>query len=281
MQASAGSGTPGPAFSFQHNINEYRQLRTSPGAGMMRRLSNREDPMTTESFAAATPHGPLVHVAGDVHLVRGTFRMGPGLVISRTMTIIRRGADLTLVNALRLNAETERALLDMGRIAHVVALSDAHGLDDPYWVRTFGATYWHNAGARRTPPAPPMILGAQCPVADGKVFPIPNHGAPESALWLPDGQGTLVTCDVLQNHCDTEGASFFAKVMTPLLGFTGGVIVPRMWRKVHRTKDADVAQALSAVAPLAFENLVTAHGPAVIGGADRRVAAALARFASA
>ena len=90
------------------------------------------------------------------------------------------------------------------------------------------------------------------------------------------GGGTLVSCDALQNHADTEGSSFFARVMTPLMGFKGGVIVASMWRRFQKLQGAAVASTFAPVLERSFENLVTGHGPAVVGGADGLVRAAVA-----
>jgi len=229
----------------------------------------------TNGYAPPTPHGPITRICDGVHLVRGTFRMGPGLTISRTMTIVEASDGLVIVNSVRLDAPTEAQLLAMGRVAHVIKLSDAHGLDDPYYVKALGGVLWCLEGAAPHGLEADRVLGAQCPIPGGRVITIAGTRHPEAALWMPHGGGTLVTCDVVQHHVDTEGASFFARVMTPLLGFKGGVIVPRMWRSVHGLKGEPLARALAEVKGLAFANLVTGHGPAVIGGADAKVREAI------
>lgn len=74
----------------------------------------------TDGFAAPTPHGPITRLCDGVHLVRGTFRMGPGLMISRTMTIVETPEGLAIVNSVRLDAPTEAQLVAMGKVAHVI-----------------------------------------------------------------------------------------------------------------------------------------------------------------
>lgn len=233
--------------------------------------------MPTEGFAAPTPHGPITRLCEGVHLVRGTFRMGPGLTISRTMTIVQVPDGLTVVNSLRLDAATEAQLLAVGKVAHVVKLSDMHGLDDPYYVKVLGGALWCLEGAKPKGLTADRLLGNDCPVPGGRVIVIAGTKHPEAALWVPHGGGTLITCDAVQHHVDTEGASLFARVMTPILGFKGGVIVPKMWRSTHGLKGEPLAQALAEVSGLSYANLVTGHGPAVIGGADALVREAIAR----
>jgi hypothetical protein len=81
----------------------------------------------------------------------------------------------------------------------------------------------------------------------------------------------------VQNHVDGEHTSFLARVMTPLMGFKGGVIVAPMWRNIQKVKGAQVTAALAQVSALSFANLVTGHGPAVVGGADAIVRGAIER----
>lgn len=234
----------------------------------------------TSSFAKPTRHGALTAVTDGVHCVRGTFRMGPGILIPRTMTVVETTGGLVVINSIRLDADGEAALARLGKVAHVVTLSDMHGLDDPYYVATFGAAYWTIPGARPKRLAVDRTLGAEVPVPGARFVAVPNPAAPEGALWLPHGGGTLVTCDVVQNHVDSAHASVMAKLVSPLLGFKGGVIVPKMWRRHHQVADADVATVLAPLTALAFEHLVTAHGAPVVGRADVAVRAAVASFAA-
>ena len=91
---------------------------------------------------------------------------------------------------------------------------------------------------------------------------------------------TLITTDALQNHADQEHSSLLGRIMTPLMGFKGGVIVAKMWRKYQRVSGAQVSQALSHALERRFANLVTGHGPAVLGGAEELVRSAVASAAA-
>jgi hypothetical protein len=230
-----------------------------------------------DTFPPPRAHGPITPVTEGVYCVRGTFKLGPGLVISRTMTIVKVPEGLVIVTPVRLDAAGEAELLRLGKVLHVVTLSDAHGVDAPYYVKTFGAPFWTVPGARQKRLPVDRVLGPESPIPGAEVLALPPS-PPESVLWLPHGGGTLITCDVIQHHVDTEGASFLARLMTPIMGFKGGVIVPKMWRKIHRVAPADVATVLAEVGKRSFSNLVTGHGPPVVGGADQRVRAAIAAF---
>ena len=50
-------------------------------------------------FPKPLPHGTLTEVTSGVHCVRGEFRMGPGIRIGRTMTVIDSGEGLVVCNA--------------------------------------------------------------------------------------------------------------------------------------------------------------------------------------
>lgn len=228
------------------------------------------------SFPAALPHGPLTRVVDGVYAVRGTFRMGPGMTIGRTMTIVTAPDGLVVFNAVRLSAEGEQELAKLGVVKHLVKLSDSHGLDEPYYVDRFRPEVWVVRGSKSGKVKATRTLGPDAPIAGASVVEFPGtSGWAECAVWIPNAGGTLITCDVLQNHCDTEGASTFAKLVTPLLGFQGGVIVASMWRKQQKVSGAAVRDAVSGLLAKPFENLVTGHGPAVVGGASERVREAI------
>jgi hypothetical protein len=74
-----------------------------------------------------------------------------------------------------------------------------------------------------------------------------------------------------------EFTSAIGRFITPLMGFKGGVIVAPMWRKMQKLQGKQVEQALAGVSQLTFANLVTGHGPAVVGGADQIAKAAIER----
>jgi hypothetical protein len=231
-----------------------------------------------KDFPGALPHGPLTRVADGVHLVRGTYKMGPGVVINRTMTVLEGPDGLVILNPIRLDEAGESALAKLGAVKHLVKISDSHRLDDPYYVSRFAPTFWTLPGADIGSLTSSRTLGPDSPIPGATVVSYgKTAGWLEAAYLTPLGGGTLVTCDAVQNHVDTEGLSLMAKLVTPLLGFKGGVIVPKMWRKYHKVAGAAVRDTLAALEPLPFENLVAGHGPAVVGGASARVRDAIAK----
>jgi hypothetical protein len=227
------------------------------------------------TFPAATAHGPIEQLADDLWCVRGTFRGGPGFVISRTMAIVRAPGGLVVVNSIRLRDDA--ALDALGKVAHVVKLSDAHGRDDAYYVGRYKPAFWSLSGAKHDGIARDRTLGPESPVAGGSVVVIPGTKVPEAALLVPQGGGALITCDAIQNCVDYEGLSLLMRLLAPLMGFSGGVIVPSMWKRFQGVPPARVAEAFAGVRAAQFDTLVPGHGPAVRGGAKDKVDTAIAR----
>ena len=80
------------------------------------------------SFPKAMPHGPITRVVDGVHIVRGGFTMGPGVVISRTMTIVENPDGLVVLNPIRLSEAGHAELDRLGQVKHLVKLSDSHSV---------------------------------------------------------------------------------------------------------------------------------------------------------
>ena len=232
-------------------------------------------------FAEPLPHGSMTTVADDVYCVRGAFRMGPGVTIGRTMTVLQAGVGLVVLNAIRLSDAAHAELDARGPVADLVKLSDSHGVDEPFYVDRYGPTVWSLPGAALGDLRGERTLGPDGPVDGGVVVDFGKMGGwREGAYWVPAGGGTLVTCDAIQNCADADGASFLGRVLGSVLGFKGGVIVPPFWSRAQKLSGSAIDETLAGLAELSFENLVTGHGPAVVGGADAMVRAAIERASS-
>src|SRR5262245_30354002 len=96
---------------------------------------------TTYTFPPAWPHGALTEVFPDVFVVTGSMRFPLPLVpvfASRTMTILRDGGSLALVNTVRLDDPGLAALDALGKVEHVIRLAGFHGSDDPFYKDRYG-----------------------------------------------------------------------------------------------------------------------------------------------
>jgi hypothetical protein len=218
-----------------------------------------------------------MRVADRVFAVRGGYRMGPGITISRTMTVLDSGSGLVVLNAIRLSDAGQAELDALGTVKHLVKLSDSHAIDEPFYVDRYAPTVWSLPGAKLGGIPAGTTFGPGGPVEGGTVIDFPPAGGwREAAYFVPLGGGTLVTCDAIQNHADTEGASIGARIMMPLMGFKGGVIAPPMWRRVQKLSGPRLRETLAGLTTLGFANLVTGHGPPIVGGADELVRSAIA-----
>ena len=223
-------------------------------------------------FPKPLPHGAITEVTSGVYCVRGAFRMGPGIRVGRTMTVVDDGEGLAVFNAVRLDDASQAKLDELGEVKHLVKLSDSHGIDEPFYADRYKPAVWALPGADLSNLTPGETLSGEGPVKGGVVVDYgQTAGWRESAYWVPAGGGTLVTCDAIQNCEDTEFASFGGKLMTSVMGFKGGVVVPPMWRRFQKVSGPVLADTLSRLTELSFENLVTGHGPPVIGGADAQL----------
>jgi hypothetical protein len=235
--------------------------------------------MSRMTFPSALAHGPITPVVEGVFLVRGAYRMGPGMLISRTMTVVKNPDGLVVLNAIRLSEAGHAELDRMGVVKHLVKLSESHGIDEPFYVDRYKPDLWTMPGAKLDAGVvATKVLGPACPIDGGVVLDFPGSaGWKERALWIPNGGGTLISCDALQNHADREFTSAGGRLMSSLLGFKGGVIVAPMWRKMQKLRGAQLGAALAAIAQLNFANLITGHGPASVGSANQLVKAAIER----
>jgi hypothetical protein len=231
------------------------------------------------TFPPALDHGPITPVVDGVFLVRGAYRMGPGMIISRTMTIVTNPDGLVVLNAIRLSDAGQAELERLGKVKHIVKLSESHGLDEPFCADRYKPEVWAVPGAKLSAGVTATkVLGPACPIEGGVIVDFPGSaGWKERALWIPNAGGTLIACDALQNHADGEFTSTGGRLMSSMMGFKGGVIVAPMWRKMQKLKGAQLKHALAGISQLSFANLVTGHGPAVVGNASQLVKGAIER----
>ena len=235
-----------------------------------------------KTFPPALPHGSITSVTDDVYAVRGSFKMGPGVCIGRTMTIARTGGELVLFNPVRLSDEGEKELEALGRVAHLVKLSDSHSIDEPYYLDRFDAKLWAFPDAKLEGITADETLEGEGPIPGGQALLYSgNEGWCEGAYLIPGGGGTLVSCDALQNCADHEFSNFGGKMVAKMMGFKGGVIVPKMWRRFQKRSGDGVLETLGRLRSLEFEHLVTGHGPAAVGQASDLVRRAIDAAAAA
>lgn len=245
-----------------------------------------------KAYVAVPPHGSLERVSEDVYIVPGSYRMAPGLRVSLTMVVVRRGngndKELTIVNSMRVNADVEDEIKKLGDIKHVVRICSNHGASDEYYVDTYGATYHDlpdaatTEGATKGPSATSFLEDGKAPpsIPDAKLVFLKNLKMPDAVLYLPDDGGMLVAGDFVQNGDTSPHDSFvMRRVVGPLLGFnTGCLTTPPPFFKFYG-KGEDVYVNVPIVMEMEFDTIICAHGPIVKGGAKEKLREGFAKVA--
>lgn len=227
------------------------------------------------SFAPALSHGPLTEVFPGVFVVRGSMRMGPGVVIPRNMTVVKNGDGLVLINSVRLTDAGERSLDALGKVEHLVRLGSFHGIDDPYYVDRYKPEYWEPTGMapKNGLKADQELKAGQSPIADAQVMIFAAGKSVEAALILARAGGILVTCDSFQNWATTTGASPMGKIIAHVMGFGPSIIGP-MWLKAtgHGVR-ADFEKLLT----LEWKHALCGHGDPLLDRAQDGMRSAMSK----
>ncbi|MEZ4221660.1 MAG: hypothetical protein R3B13_12085 [Polyangiaceae bacterium] len=230
-------------------------------------------------FPKALPHGPLTEVFTDVFVVTGSFRPGALMQFPRNMVVLREGKELSVINSVRLDDETETKLNELGTVKHVVKIGAFHGMDDPYYRSRFSAKFWALPKTRFQGDlrADEDLSDTHKPFA-ARVFAFENVRRPEGALLVDRAGGVLVTCDSVQNWTDMEGCSFLARLVMRPAGFMGKAKFGPFWLKAQKRKDGrDIADDYRRLGALQFAHLIGGHGSVLKGEAKARYSESLER----
>lgn len=232
--------------------------------------------MTDES--PAWPHGEIVPFLDELYFVEGTNRTtheGVAIQTSRTMLVVRTGADLALVSTVRLDEDGLSALDALGRVRHVLRIGAFHGRDDAFYAARFGAkTFALRGTADEHGLSHDALLddGSALPTGDGTLLAIASSKMPEGVALLARAGGVLIACDSLQTWTGPD--AFFDAASGERMhaaGFFGRVTVGVGYRAACEPSPAD----LRRIASLSFSHLFSAHGPPLHEGAREAVAKAI------
>ncbi len=228
----------------------------------------------------AYPHDPVEEIAADVFMVRGSVRMNAFMRITRNMAIVRHQGELSLVNPIRLDDETERQLLALGDIKRILRLGPMHGLDDPYYVERFGAELWAQAESQTYPePKIEQRLAADRPLPfpDAELFAFEDTKQSESALLIRRDPGILLTCDAIQHYGDYRHNTVLARLVMPLIGFPKTTVVGPIWLKIMTPEGGSLKSEFERLLTLDFDRLLSAHGSLLTSGAKESVTKAVCK----
>ncbi len=230
------------------------------------------------TYPPALPHDPIEEIAPDIFLARGSHRLNAVIRISRNMLIVRHNGELTVVNPLRLMPSGEAQLRGLGTVKHVMRTGPMHGLDDPYYVDTFNADFWSQAGGTTyTEPKIDHELseGGDLPFPGAELFCFHNTVQPEGALLFKTGKGLLATCDAIQHYGDYKHNNLPARMMMPYIGFPKTTIIGPIWIKVMTPEGASLKPEFERLLAHDFDALVSAHGSFLQTGAKAAVKKAI------
>ena len=232
------------------------------------------------AYAPAYPHDPIEAILPDVFMVRGSVRLNALMRITRNMAIVRHQGELSLVNPIRLNAEGERELRALGEVKRILRLGPMHGLDDPYYVDRFGAALWCPGESKAYPePSPDQRLTPELelPFPDAEVFCFEGTQQPESVLLLRRGGGLLLPCDSIQHYGDYRHNTLLARIVMPFIGFPRTTIIGPIWLKLMTPEGGSLRSEFERLLTLPFDDLLSAHGSLLRGGAHEAVRRAVER----
>lgn len=230
----------------------------------------------TGGFPAAQPHGALEPIFEDAWYLTGSVQFKPLVRLSRNMVVLRHEGELTVINAIRLNAEGEAALAELGRVAHVVKIG-FHGMDDGYYLDRYDARYCVVDGMQVGDDAERMTDGGAFPVPGVRVLCFEHTIQPEAALLVERDGGLLITCDSVQHWVDRGYLSPLARLITGVMGFKKPAQIGPPWREKQTPAGGSLKADFERIAALPFERIIGGHGGLAESGGAALLQATIAR----
>jgi len=226
-----------------------------------------------ERYAPAYKHEPIKLLLEGVYWVHGSVKMAPFMYMNRNMMIIKEADELYLINPIRLNEKEEHNLKAMGKIKAIIRLGDFHGLDDQYYVDTFGCEFWCQP-KQTTYPLPNanhiITNTIKPPFENAEFFIFSKALHPESAIFLRDKK-LLITTDSIQYWTDWQHMSHTGKALLWMMGFRIGLFIGIPWLKRVSPKGESLQEDFNALLALDFDHLIAAHGKPLFHDAKEKV----------
>ncbi len=125
---------------------------------------------------------------------------------SRNMTIVREEGNLTIFNSVRLSDDGLAELDKLGKVVNVVRLGDMHGVDDPFYVDRYHATFWAlpDMKVQEGLNVKPLVEGGELPVKNASLFVFKTVKRPECIIRLDRDGGVMLACDSLQHWVEPD-----------------------------------------------------------------------------
>lgn len=200
---------------------------------------------------------------------------GAGMYFPATMTIIKEGPHIILVNALRFTDELNDQILALGDgTVHVVRLGAYHGRADGFWMEKCGerGRLWALAAHKMQDGVVAEELRDGCLPCDAQLFEF-DLGRPEAVLVLRP-EKFAVFCDAVLNINSFQFVSWYARPIILFLGFRSAVnrndSLYHGW-VVKMVGKERVREEYVRMLELDFDSYSSGHGPAMLGGAREKI----------
>jgi hypothetical protein len=235
-------------------------------------------------YPPAPYHLPLRECFPGIWLASSQIEMkipfGLSIRFSRNMVAVKTDEGWVLLNPVRLSAEAEAQLLAQGPIKHAVRLGTFHGRDDRYYVERLGAQFWGVPGKQAYHELPfdhDVTEGGEFPIPQARVVVFKNARQSECVVFLPQHR-LLITCDSVQHYENDPLISTLGRIVMRPMGFFTPCVIGPIWLKAVTPKGGSMRPDFERVLALDFDNLISAHGTAKVGGAKQALAKNVARL---
>lgn len=229
------------------------------------------------TYPAVLPHDPPIELAPDLYLVHGCVCPGPGVRFTRNMVVVRDAGKLTLINPVRMDEPGLNALESLGEVAHVLRLGPMHGMDDPFYVERYNATFWaFEGGITYTTPSIDQALSENgaLPFPRARLFAFGHMKETEGAILLERSPNILITCDAIQSYATpphTPHTNWLSRLVMPFIGFPKKTLIGPVWVKLLVTDKAGIQSEFERLLTMEFDQLIAAHGTFVQKNAHSEV----------
>ena len=219
-----------------------------------------------EKYFKLLPHGELNEVLPNIYTITGTMRLFGLFQYSRTMTILKDGSNLALLNPVRVDQHQLERISSLGQVKHIFKIGSMHNVDLPFYIDTFSPTLWVTKGDTSNHGYTPEHYFddyRELPIQNAKVQVIEGSKIPETILVTPHNGGCLHSCDAFVNMEHDPGANWLTQKLSKLL--PKPTYIGPNWIKIAKPPRESMLRVLD----YDFECFVPAHGQAIKNSAKK------------
>lgn len=224
------------------------------------------------------PHQKLKQKYENIYTLVGSMQLFKVFKYSRNMVILKSGNKLCLVNPIRLSAQEEKKLLELGSIHAILKLGRLHSVDLPYYMDRFSPKLWASrkdsfVQAHNYPIDIDLETDPELPFLDLQIYSFKTSKENEAIAFLPKEGGIVLACDAFVNMKKIDPmANWIVKLLSNLLDEP--TYIGPNWYKIMRPSKEDFDKVLS----FDFDKMIPAHGPILDRGANKKIRQYLDNF---